>query len=875
MKRRIYECLNNQTGSHLLPFLWYTGESAELVCRELETLQQIGIKEVTLENRGGDWFCTEPWFQMLETALLTARKLGMRIWLLDDDHVPTGSANNSLAKPGNAHLRPRNLRIEPADVVGPLPGAALLFPAISEAEKIVSVSAFRREEVTGHCYGVPVNLTENLQDGICNFDIPDGIWRVFFVIEADIKRLNYFGNFISMLSKESCRHLIDEVQEKIYARLGQYFGKELAGFFTDEPAFGNCNGEYGHDFQNHRMGQLERLYPWWEGIAAKVAAKANMSEAELLPRLPALWDEVDCSSAKLRLAYMDTITALWRENFSCQLGNWCREHHVEYIGHVLEDEGTHQRTGFGCGHFFRAMQGMDMAGLDVVLNQIVPGITSIRHTSNSAGRQFNYKFYQYTLARLGASLAHISPHMKNRVMCEIMGAYGWTAGVSIIRALFNHFLAAGTTHFVPHAFSLIIPDGFPQHAERTDCNLANTPPGYAKGYLPPTFHARGCNPQFEIFAKIVAYVQRIAHLISSGIHRADLAVCYNAEAEWMGGKSMIIDDVAATLSRAGFDFDFLPIETICNDSSTQGKRLCVNQETYGALVIPQSERLPEAFLKRIDELLAQGVPVIFVDSLPAASENATRISCHANCTQLDLLPALLQDTCGKRVHFSHWEPDLHFYCQDDLCVFSNESRNLVDSTVTCPGWESCRLYDPWENQIYLPEFTAGGFRLQIAPRQLLIALFHSDLQAGPFDYAQPELHPLPLRYDISIRNVGDDDFVLLRQDSEPVNLNLEENLTRCCARFRYDAIIPNGDASWTRLNIPGAGDCATLFLNGVCCGTQLGPQATFKINGKINNGPNTIRIETADNPSYIDRKTPYGRRLPLQPHGFIGPIQTG
>ena len=47
------ECLSNRTGSYLIPLLWYTGESAELVRKEMDAIRQAGISEFIFENRGG------------------------------------------------------------------------------------------------------------------------------------------------------------------------------------------------------------------------------------------------------------------------------------------------------------------------------------------------------------------------------------------------------------------------------------------------------------------------------------------------------------------------------------------------------------------------------------------------------------------------------------------------------------------------------------------------------------------------------------------------------------------------------------------------------------------------------------------------------
>ena len=60
---------------------------------------------------------------------------------------------------------------------------------------------------------------------------------------------------------------------------------------------------------------------------------------------------------QVRYEFMNLVTELYRENFSCQLGEWCAAHGVEYIGHIVEDGNLHQRLGSGIGHFFRAMEG--------------------------------------------------------------------------------------------------------------------------------------------------------------------------------------------------------------------------------------------------------------------------------------------------------------------------------------------------------------------------------------------------------------------------------------------------------------------------------------------------------------------------------------
>ena len=70
---------------------------------------------------------------------------------------------------------------------------------------------------------------------------------------------------------------------------------------------------------------------------------------------------------------MDAVTRLVRQNFSRQIGGWCRAHGVRYIGHVIEDGNAHARTGSSLGHYFRGLDGQDMAGIDDIGGQAAPG----------------------------------------------------------------------------------------------------------------------------------------------------------------------------------------------------------------------------------------------------------------------------------------------------------------------------------------------------------------------------------------------------------------------------------------------------------------------------------------------------------------------
>ena len=289
---------------------------------------------------------------------------------------------------------------------------------------------------------------------------------------------------------------------------------------------------------------------------------------------------------------------LYKECFCDQLGDWCRAHGVQYIGHVIEDKDCHARLGVGAGHYFRAVGGQDMAGVDIVINQLVPGMDRGLH---SYGRGvWDLEFYNYVLPKLGSSAAHLDPKKQGRCMAEVFGAFGWHEGLREMKWIADHFLVRGVNWFVPHAFSMA---AFPDW----DC--------------PPHFYAHGQNPQFAHFGQLMSYMNRTASLLSGGRATTPAALLYHADAEW-AGEANFMQHAASELMRAQVDFDIVPAEAFEDagryavEIAADGSGFSVNGQAYRCLVMPGAEFVGGAVLDFAARAAAAGVAVYALDKLP-------------------------------------------------------------------------------------------------------------------------------------------------------------------------------------------------------------------------------------------------------------------
>lgn len=107
--------------------------------------------------------------------------------------------------------------------------------------------------------------------------------------------------YINMLSEASCRVLIDTVYKAHYARYAGEFGATIAGFFSDEPEFGNDHlYEYGK-----RLWELDDL-PWSDAVEQKLRQRWG---EHFERRLPLLWQAEGREAARARYDYMDVAGA--------------------------------------------------------------------------------------------------------------------------------------------------------------------------------------------------------------------------------------------------------------------------------------------------------------------------------------------------------------------------------------------------------------------------------------------------------------------------------------------------------------------------------------------------------------------------------------
>lgn len=880
--------MREQTENYVFPFLWLHGEEENVLREYVNVIYNCNIRAFCVESRPHPDFCGDGWWHDMDIILDEAGKLGMKIWILDDSHFPTGYANGALNEADEGLCRQslvfqkleKKIQGETLELsLDDYREAAPWTPNLNESYTMDMEKVRHFDD--DRCLGI-VAVKENGRDasdiliisqggemdGEISMVMPEGTWNIY-VLHLTRNRGPH-RNYINMMDEASCRKLIEAVYEPHFEHYGKEFGKTIAGFFSDEPELGN-----GHLYESGKHIYELDDQPWSNEVEDCLKKEFG---GEYIKLLPLLWEQdfADSYKAKVRTTYMNVVTNAVKRDFSEQLGQWCREHQVSYIGHLIEDNNQHTRTASSLGHYFRGLYGQDMAGIDDIGGQVLPQ-GEWNGPYGLMGEQRNGEFYHFVLGKLASSMAAIDPKKKGNSMCEIFGAYGWEEGVRLEKYLVDHFMVRGINHFVPHAFS---PKEFPD----PDC--------------PPHFYAHGHNPQYRHFGELMRYTNRVCGMLSEGRHIAHAAVLYHAEAEWSGGY-MELEKPARILTEMQTDFDFIPADIFLDKEAYKahlGKQLTVNTQTYELLLIPYMQFIPQKVIEALTELKEKGCTVCFIEAFPEGNCEGELLSEQTwkgcSCVELSKLGDFVRERISSPIILL---PDntnirvLEYQKKDTVFMLVNEGTEEYTGEILLPKRGECYLYDAYFNRVQKAEKReeTNGSRIAVTllPLHSSFIVF-GEMPAGADSRVRaiPEgrlKYPVSENWSRSLCRSTDYPGGFEEQKTVTVPDELEKEQPEFSGIIAYEREFEAEELGENpAILITDAYEGVELFINGKSLGIQIVPPFRYELGNSACSGKNRIRIEAATTlerqmakqPDPIRMYLGLGEKVPNCPSGINGEI---
>jgi len=519
-------------------------------------------------------YLQEPYWRAMAATIDEAKKLNMQIWLYDEYNWPSGGAGGRVTD-GHPELYPRGLDYYVQNVNDGPRTVSIANPEPTEAnmerfEKIIR-GFIKKNDAPVSSYESWGEITAG-GSGITG-PVGEGQWNVLVFFQAvgrNPSMLDHGSNSMTdYLSTEPVERFLALTYDQYYKRFGRDFGGTIPAIFTDESSTTSPSP-----------------FPWTELFADEFEARHG---TDILDRLPLLLDPDSEAGSKLRLAYWQTVTDLFAENFMGNCASWCREHGIKLIGHIYEEN---IRSYAHASQLMTLLRPMDSPGFDA-LGPRCPAYG----------------------AKTAISVAHL--YEKDEALCECMGlAGGWNCTMNMLRSGYNGLGIFGVSRFVPHAFFQTLDN------PRVEC-----PPSFFYG-----------NPYWKYYKKIADLSARLSYFNHIGHHVAPCAVYYPIESLWadsVGGKGQdvlpwqhrtegnadaartctVFNDLVNGLFARRWDMDIVDDHLLAGSSFKAGK-ICIGPEEFRVLIVPPVTAIGAKALEAIDGFLQQGGEVVWLERLP-------------------------------------------------------------------------------------------------------------------------------------------------------------------------------------------------------------------------------------------------------------------
>lgn len=859
--------------SYIRPLFWQHGEKKEQLIEEIKQMHENGVGGFIVEARPHPDFLSYGWWRDLDIIIHEAKKRAMEVWIFDDSSYPSGIGAGKIKA-----LYPQFVKTYLAehhiDVVGPKRNVTINVRAwikASHVEGVHNLEGNEPEELICVLLAERTNgreqlnvesikdITEKMYNGKIEIDIEEGSWRIFIITQTRNGGEEWTKDYVNPLSKEAVGQYIDIIYEEHYKRYSKEFGHTIKGFFCDEPRFGNVAG------YEDIMWKSGVVYPYTDGLLEELSKEFGK---DIKKYLPLLWANDNKMCHDVHYCYMNVVSRLFAKNFTEQIGDWCKNHHVQFTGHLVEDNGVHSRLGYGSGHFFRVMEGMDSSGMDLVY-QVWPNHTEGRFTTPFG--YLNAEFFYWGLAKMTSSSAHLDEKKNGIALCEIFGAYGWQMGLKFMKWLTDHVTVRGINLLVPHAFSPKYPDD--------DC--------------PPHFYANGKNPQWKYFHIWSEYANRVCNILSDGIHHATAAVVYHAEAEW-GGEYEPFEKVVRVLAEHQIDSDVVPIDYLIDleKSRVVDGQLCIHKERYNVLIIPYSQCVSEEFLKKLIQFSEEKLPIIFMSKYPQKiyyiEQNSMLVQLKKSNIHICDYETIIEYMKDKKLydvllekndkylriyHYQKGPQEVYFITNEDP---SSSSQNLI----TLPREGNWIAYDAMDDKMYALEKARNKintFHIELAPYQ---SLFLMDVGHNNDIYHKP----IPITaYGIEIKLENDWQVWIDQAEDKKVMLEIHrlENIAsnnlypEYSGRISYETnfIIDSQNINKkTYLYLGEVYETCRVKINGCEIGCKIAPPYNYDITNYMQED-NILEVEVTN--TFVKEKGDnfFDRSMVQEPSGLLGPVK--
>ncbi|OAS18029.1 hypothetical protein A8708_28900 [Paenibacillus oryzisoli] len=595
-------------------------------------------------------YLSHEFMERIKQTVETAKQESMHAWLYDEDRYSSGMGGGLVPKMGGDEVRAKALTLE-VDV-------EFLY---SESIVAVYMAEVQGNEVI-HFEQIGPTLAEPLPHG-----------NVYLVFRREIAIANEWchgDSYTDNLNPKTVELFIQSTYEAYKDAVGSEFGKTIPGIFTDEPSI-------------RGFGQNRSAYawtPWTDLFPTYFKEKCGYELWSVLPYLFFTGEK----SAKTRHDYWRTMTQLFTDSYTKQLGDWCKENGIQFSGHYHSEGNlvsSVQTTGAVMPHY----RYMDIPGIDTLCEQTDESLT-IKQVASVANQ-----------------------YGKKRVITETYGVTGWELTFEGRKWMGDWQFVLGINYLTHHLalYSL---------------------KGCRKRDYPPSFNY---NTNWWEYNHILEdYYSKLSAVLSQGKVVRDVLIVHPVSTVWAmlgidvngrwGNSAGNHDELQAfnrqfnefidLMLAAHYDYD-LGDETILQETGQiiDGK-FHVNKAAYEVVVLPSMVNIFGSTVDLIRQFIDAGGKVVAVGSLPNLvdgniSDEVLQLSGHPNFILVDeagAVPFELEKILDRKVSIRDRkmrEADTFLYMQrqmDDgqvVFVVNKDRTNEHVVEIQLVGYGDVEIWD--------------------------------------------------------------------------------------------------------------------------------------------------------------------------------------
>lgn len=552
---RVVKAMKNGSNDYKPSVFWSFNDvlEKEELSKQLTALLDAGCSGGFLHSRVGlvTEYMSSEWMEVVRHCCEEAKKQGTSLWLYDEDRFPSGYAGGAV------------LAVDDS-----LRAKALCLIKENDLNQFHIIKSYKKVTFDGENYEIALC---SAKDGNPNFE----------------------GKcYVDLLNPKTTEVFIQQTHEKYKEAVGEYFGKELKGIFSDEfcytqKAAFSC---YSVPFTNDLEKVFEKAYGY-----------------DLVSCIELLFFDGE-GYRTLRRDFYEFLTNHFIESFTKPYNAWCEANNLIFTGHMVhEDFLTTQPewTGAVMPHYpHMGMPGIDKLGSDPDYLLTVKQLTSV---TDQLGR---------------------------RSLCEAFGCSGHQFGPSEIKRVADWLCVLGIDFINPH---------LTLYSSR----------GERKRDYPPDFSWR--QPWFKVSRNCFDHVSRVCELMNEGKVQTEVLVLHPIQSVWAeysplhkpnpvfsiwspknenAGQNFITEvenfqkpflDLSNQLLEMGVNYHYGD-EMILRDYGSFDDGITVGKCTYQKVIVPPVSILREETIRFLEQMaMEKGKDaVVFIKEIPECIPQALK-----------------------------------------------------------------------------------------------------------------------------------------------------------------------------------------------------------------------------------------------------------